>query len=203
MTHFNFSLETDETLQGTFSPKKLNLLLTFQVNCPGCFIYAFPVMNTLYTKFKDELGFLGISTAFEDFDKNTLENTKMLLKHGELIGETKKSLATHGINKLPYELNFPIVMDKIIHQHEISEEDKADIKHTLLGKLQGNLRDDTNSQLENYLNSFVYLPQTFLKNAMNGTPTFTLLDKEFKIINQWFGHVLAETLENAIFNELT
>ena len=108
------ALHYNEILQGDFELKKLNLLLVFQVNCPGCFSYALPVFNQLFNEFNTcEVSFLAISTAFEDFDKNTLNNTKELIKSGTLIGETKKFMKTQGLDILPYTLDFPIAMDKM------------------------------------------------------------------------------------------
>ena len=83
------------------------LLEVFQVNCPGCFMNAIPEAINIYNKYKDEgVRVLGIATAFEDFDKNTLENLKMLAETGEVIGETKNALSMYGKlqdgNKLSY-----------------------------------------------------------------------------------------------------
>jgi thiol-disulfide isomerase/thioredoxin len=79
----------------------------FQVNCPGCFLYGIPEAINIYNKYKDDgVRVLGIATAFEDFDKNTLENLELLAKTGEVIGETKKALTQYGKiidgNKIPY-----------------------------------------------------------------------------------------------------
>jgi hypothetical protein len=41
-------LQFDKELKGKFNLKNLNILLVFQVNCPGCFSYALPLFNTLY-----------------------------------------------------------------------------------------------------------------------------------------------------------
>ena len=41
-----------------------------------------------------ELEFGEYATAFEDFDKNTLENLKLLLETGEVIGDTKQWFGT-------------------------------------------------------------------------------------------------------------
>ena len=87
-------LHIGEELQGKFNLQKLNLLLTFQVNCPGCFLYALPMYKNLYEQYYEKLGFLGLSTAFEDFELNTKKNTLLLLEKGELIGETKKGIST-------------------------------------------------------------------------------------------------------------
>src|SRR5919201_6124819 len=75
----------------TLQKERGNVILieVFQVNCPGCFLYAIPEAISVYHKFKENgLKVIGISTAFEDFDKNTLDNLKRLLERGELIGET-------------------------------------------------------------------------------------------------------------------
>lgn len=72
-------LRLDRVLQGSFDLKALNLLFVFQVNCPGCFIYGFPLVK-LYWKYREcGLNVLGLSTAFEDFDYNTAANTELLL----------------------------------------------------------------------------------------------------------------------------
>ena len=69
----------------------------FQVNCPGCFAYGIPESIEIYNKYKSEgVSVLGMATAFEDFDKNTLENLQLLLETGETVGETKKMLNQYG-----------------------------------------------------------------------------------------------------------
>lgn len=53
------------------------LVEVFQVNCPGCFIRGMPQAIDMYKKYHDSgLRVLGLATAFEDFDKKTLENLK-------------------------------------------------------------------------------------------------------------------------------
>ena len=67
----------------------------FQVNCPGCFLYGIPQAISLYEKFKDKnVKVLGVATAFEDYDKNTLQNLELLLSENQVIGETFKALKT-------------------------------------------------------------------------------------------------------------
>ena len=75
-------LNYSKELQGEFKLNKINILLVFQVNCPGCFSYALPLFNKLFRNNKTEdVSFLALSTAFEDFDKNTLVNTKKLVEN--------------------------------------------------------------------------------------------------------------------------
>ena len=73
------------------------LVEVFQVNCPGCFTNGIPQAIDLHIKYyHDGLRVLGVATAFEDFDKNTSDNLKLLLTSGEVIGETRTVLADTG-----------------------------------------------------------------------------------------------------------
>lgn len=86
------NLQYSSVLQVEFNSTKLNLLFTFQLNCLGCFFYGFPLVDELYKKYKNKISILGLSTAFENFEVHTEENTKLLLEKGEVVGETKKSI---------------------------------------------------------------------------------------------------------------
>ena len=127
-----------EWVQGAptnFDQEKDHIVLVevFQVNCPGCFLYGIPEAINIYNKYKDEgVRVLGVATAFEDFDKNTLDNLKMLAETGEVIGETQKALSTYGQlqegNKMPYKIPFPLAMDKLTKTRgEISQEKNSSI----------------------------------------------------------------------------
>ncbi|PIN82295.1 MAG: thiol-disulfide isomerase, partial [Nitrosopumilales archaeon CG11_big_fil_rev_8_21_14_0_20_33_24] len=103
-----------------FDQEKDHIVLVevFQVNCPGCFMHALPEAINIYNKYKDEgVRVIGIATAFEDYDKNTLDNLKMLVETGEVVGETKSALSMYGQlqtgNKLHYKIPFPLAMDKL------------------------------------------------------------------------------------------
>ena len=81
-------------------------------------MHAIPEAIKIYNKYKDDgVRVLGIATAFEDFDKNTLENLRMLVETGQVIGETKNALSMYGQlddgNKLPYKIPFPLGMDNM------------------------------------------------------------------------------------------
>ncbi|HLE34807.1 MAG TPA: TlpA family protein disulfide reductase, partial [Nitrososphaerales archaeon] len=93
------------------------LVEVFQVNCPGCFLYGIPEAIDIHKKYgKDGVTVMGLATAFEDYDKNTLENLELLLKTGEVIGETRSALAQNGKlddNKLPYKIPFRVAMDSL------------------------------------------------------------------------------------------
>ena len=92
------------------------LVEVFQVNCPGCFLYGIPEAINIYNKYREDgVRVLGLATAFEDFDKNTLENLDLLSKTGQVIGETKKALTQYGKivdgDRMPYKIPFPLGMD--------------------------------------------------------------------------------------------
>ena len=72
------SLHFNKPIQGKFSLEKLNFLFVFQVNCPGCFFYGIPMVNDLYAKYNKHISFLGLSTAFEDYDFKIFANGKLI-----------------------------------------------------------------------------------------------------------------------------
>ena len=61
---------------------------------------------------KDDVVVLGLATAFEDYDKNTIDNLRLLLSSGQVIGETFNALNQYGQlnegNKLKYKIPFPV-----------------------------------------------------------------------------------------------
>lgn len=194
--HFN------KELKGSFELKKLNILLVFQVNCPGCFSYALPFFNKLYHEFyPKDLSFIALSTAFEDFDKNTIENTQNLIKSGTLIGETKKFMKEQGYEKLPYDLDFPIAMDKMDGTNTV------DLNYAVnaICAINPNYaiwpefeKKALQNKVKNYLNSLEKIAFTFTLNQLRGTPSFVLFNSEYEILNEWFGHVPYEEMKRKI-----
>lgn len=198
-------LNIGDEIQGKFELKKLNLLLVFQVNCPGCFSYALPLFNKLYDAYDTRgVSFVGMSTAFEDFDKNTLKHTQDLVQQGILVGETKKMMSQYGYETLPYALNFPLVMDSfdttevnsdtIIESfcntnpqyHDWSEEEKGIFQN----------------RVAHYVASLDKIALTFTLNQLKGTPSFILFNENYEIIADWFGHVPYETISEEIDQQL-
>src|SRR5207245_10332025 len=91
--------------------EKDNLVLVevFQVNCPGCFLYGIPQATDIYQKYRKEgVTVLGVANAFEDFDKNTVENLELLLIEGDVIGETLNDLGQYGKLKVDNKLTYRI-----------------------------------------------------------------------------------------------
>ncbi|WP_190810541.1 hypothetical protein [Flagellimonas sp. S3867] len=197
-------LEYSSLLQGEFSLGKRNLLFTFQVNCPGCFFYGFPAMNELFKMYDEQINFLGLSTAFEDFQFNTLENTRLLLDEKKLVGETKKAFDTHPDEFQLSDIDFPIAMDVLGDKTFITPENVEYIGNHFAnyGQSSDAKREQFDHKIKDYLNMNPIIPVTFTLNQFRGTPTFVLFDKDHTILEHWFGHKPYEEVENIIKNWL-
>ena len=181
-----------EWIQGAptnFDQEKDHIVLVevFQVNCPGCFMYGIPEAINIYNKYKDEgVRVLGIATAFEDFDKNTLGNLKMLVETGEVIGETQKALSMYGQlqegNKIPYKIPFPLGMDKLTKTTgEISQEKILQFIYPQIPDFDSQ-PDEYKKQIiqrvKDYMKSKEYSAETFEKFSLQGTPSTILVDRK-------------------------
>ena len=172
------------------------LLEVFQVNCPGCFMNAIPEAIEIYNKYKDEgVRVIGLATAFEDFDKNTLDNLKMLAETGEVIGETQGALAMNGQlqegNKLPYKIPFPLGMDNLTKTTgETSQEKIMEFIHPQIPEFDSQPEDYRNQiiqKVKNYMKSKEYSAETFEKFALQGTPSTILVDRKGILRDVSFG----------------
>ena len=175
---------------------KIVIVEVFQVNCPGCFMYAIPEAINLYNKYKDEgVRFLGIATAFEDFDKNTLDNLKMLAETGEVIGETKDALSMYGQlkegNKLPFKIPFPLAMDNLTKaEGEVSQDQIMKFIYAQLPDFDSQPEDYKNSiiqRVKDHLMSKEYSAETFEKYALQGTPSTIVVDRKGILRDVSFG----------------
>ena len=187
------------------------LLEVFQVNCPGCFMNAIPEAISIYNKYKDEgVRVLGIATAFEDFDKNTLENLKMLVETGEVIGETKNSLSMYGKlqdgNKLSYKIPFPLGMDNLTKINgEISQEKIMQYIYLQIPEFDSQPEDYKNQiiqKVKDHMKSKEYSAETFEKFSLQGTPSTILVDRKGILMDISFGqsgHV--EAMIQKLLNE--
>ncbi|MDH3765061.1 MAG: redoxin domain-containing protein [Nitrosopumilus sp.] len=182
----NFEQEKDQVV----------LLEVFQVNCPGCFMHAIPEAINIYNKYKDEgVRVLGIATAFEDFDKNTLNNLKMLAETGEVIGETKNALSTYGQlqegNKLPYKIPFPLGMDNLVKTTgEISQEKILQFIYPQIPEFDSQpeeYKKQIIQRVKDHIKSKEYSAETFEKFALQGTPSTILIDRKGILRDVSFG----------------
>jgi thiol-disulfide isomerase/thioredoxin len=180
----------------------------FQVNCPGCFLYGLPQAISLYEKYKGkDVKVIGIATAFEDYDKNTIENLKLLLSEGKVIGETFKALRQHGklvnTDRLYYKIPFPVAMDKITKMpQDISEDMIKDFVEIYFPDYEYSSEKDKGelfSKVEAYLSKKQYSAETFELFKLRGTPSSIIIDRDGILRYSFFGS--EGYLEGAI-NEL-
>jgi AhpC/TSA family len=171
------------------------LLEVFQVNCPGCFLYALPQALDLHQRYSGKgLTVLGIATAFEDFDKNTLENLLRLVETQEVIGETLHALNQQGIltaGRLPFSIPFPLAMDNLVKQsNELTEtEVTAFIEERLPNFWQQPkpYQENVLQQVRDYLQKLEYHAETFELFNLKGTPSHILVDKKGILRDSTFG----------------
>ncbi|AJM92073.1 MULTISPECIES: redoxin domain-containing protein [Nitrosopumilus] len=192
-----------EWVQGAptnFDQEKDHIVLVevFQVNCPGCFMHALPEAIEIYNKYKDEgVRVIGIATAFEDFDKNTLDNLKMLAETGEIIGETRSAFQMSGQlqegNKLPYKIPFPLAMDNLVKTTgEISQEKIMQFIYPQIPEFDSQPEEYKNQiiqRVKDYMKSKEYSAETFEKFALQGTPSTILVDRKGILRDVSFGQV--------------
>jgi len=194
------NLKISKWVQGmdtNFDKEGDNIVLVevFQVNCPGCFMYGIPEAIEIHNKYKEDgVTVLGVATAFEDFDKNTLANLELLVNTGEVVGETQKMLSQYGQlqdNKMKFKIPYPVAMDSLIKQTDDVSKEKIDamIKNQI---------PDFDSQSEDYKNKIYervkayfaskeYSAETFEMYALQGTPSTILVDRKGILRNVSFG----------------
>ena len=194
------NLKISEWVQGmptNFDQEKDKIILAevFQVNCPGCFMYGIPEAINIYNKYKDDgVRVVGIATAFEDFDKNTLDNLKLLLKTGEVIGDTLQSLGQYKQldgNKLPYKIPFPVAMDSLIKESgEIDNSRIMDFIYTQIPAFDSqpeDYRTQIIQRVKDYMKAKEYTAETFEMFSLQGTPSTILVDRKGILRDVSFG----------------
>jgi len=196
----NFDKEKDQIV----------IVEVFQVNCPGCFLYGIPEAINIYNKYHSEgVTVLGVSTAFEDFDKNTLENLELLLKSGEVVGETKKGLSQYGKlddGKLAYKIPFPVATDSLIKETEDVSESR--IKNFIYNQIQEfdsqpeDYKNQTIQRVKDYLKSKEYSAETFEEYSLQGTPSTIVVDRKGILRDVSFGQTGGlEPMIQSLLNE--
>ncbi len=161
------------------------LVEVFQVNCPGCFLYALPQAVDLHQRYANQgLAVLGVATAFEDFDVNTPENLQKLVDNGEVIGETLHNLNRQGIlesGRLPYRIPFPLGFDQLDKRK--SPVDDGEVlafihEHlTDFDQQPAGYREKIKAQVWSYLSKLDHHARTFETFNLKGTPSYILVDR--------------------------
>ena len=171
------------------------LVEVFQVNCPGCFLYALPQAVDLFQRYSDQgLSILGIATAFEDFDKNNLDNLTRLLETGEVVGETRRILSQQGKltdERLPFHIPFPVAMDRLQkRQTEIMQDEIEafiNLRIPTLSLMPEMHQQQLRQQVQHYFQSLTYHAETFELFDLQGTPSHILVDKRGLLRDCAFG----------------
>lgn len=175
---------------------KVIVVEVFQVNCPGCFLYSIPEVIEIYnTTDKSEVKVLGVATAFEDYDKNTLDNLRLLLTKREVIGETLRALRMYGRiengNKLPFSIPYPVAMDALIRKtDDVLESQVLDFLNENVGGYNSYSNQDKQILFERarqYLVSKKFIPLTFEEYKLQGTPSTILIDRNGLVRDIAFG----------------
>ena len=184
------------------------LVEVFQVNCPGCFMYGIPESIEIFNKYKSEgVSVLGMATAFEDFDKNTLKNLELLVETGKVVGETEKMLSQYGQldgDKITFKIPYPIAMDSLIKQSDDVTKEQMDslIKKQIpdFDTQSEDYKNEIYDRVKNYFLSKEYSAETFEMYALPGTPSSILIDRKGILRDISFGQ--NGSLESKIQNLL-
>jgi hypothetical protein len=207
------NLKVSKWVQGlptNIDKEKDNVILVevFQVNCPGCFLNGIPEAIEMYNKYhKNGLTVFGVATAFEDFDKNTLENLELLLTTGETIGDTLNALGqSRQLNgtKLLYKIPFPVAIDSLkkasenLSQEKIMEVIDANIPN--FDSYRSEQKAELIERVKQYLRSKEYSAETFEEYALRGTPSSILIDKKGILRDVSFGQngLLKSRIQNLL-----
>ena len=188
----------------------VKLVEVFQVNCPGCFMNSIPEIINIYNKYKgDGLSVMGVATAFEDYDKNTLENLEMLLTTGEVVGDTKQALTQQGQlddGKLQFKIPYPVAMDSLVKEGgEPSMEKMTRFINQQIPNFESQPDEYKNqiyARVKEYYKSKEYSAETFEMYSLQGTPSTILVDRKGILRDVSFGSTTnLESMVQKLLNE--
>ena len=135
----------------------------------------------------------GLATAFENYDKNNLQNLKKLLSTGEVIGDTFATLSERGLlnfNRLKYGIPFPVAWDKIVECEE-----NLDVRAQKIiardfqnfNELPEPKKELILKQVKSYSMAKKYDAISFEAYGLMGTPSSLLIDKKGVLRYKFFG----------------
>ena len=173
-------------------------------------MHSIPEIINIYNKYKgDGLSVMGVATAFEDYDKNTLENLEMLLTTGEVIGDTKQALTQYGqLNdgKLQFKIPYPVAMDSLVKEEgEPSMEKMTAFINQQIPNFESQ-PDDYKTQIyarvKEYYKSKEFTAETFEIYSLQGTPSTILVDRKGILRDVSFGSTAnLESMVQKLLNE--
>ena len=173
------------------------LVEVFQVNCPGCFVHALPQVVHLHESYEAQgLTVIGLATAFEDFDQNTVVNLERFIQTGEMIGEPLRQLGKAGLlhkGRLDYTLPFAVGMD-VLSEHDAVVDDAA-VNTFIRGQLpdfdswSDARKQPIYARARAYLEAKTHRAHTFETYGLQGTPSSILVDRCGILREVLFGYV--------------
>lgn len=173
------------------------LIEVFQVNCPGCFIYSLPKAIDLHEKYLHKgLVVIGLATAFEDYDKNTLENLQKLVETGEVVGQTFKALNQYEMlsqGKLRWRIPFAVGMDRVVAETE-SVTDERVLRYACkflpeFDQFSDEQKKTVLQKVRYYMEQKSMKAETFERFALQGTPSCILFDRKGQLKDISFGQI--------------
>ncbi|WP_415884836.1 hypothetical protein ACMXYO_09140 [Neptuniibacter sp. QD37_6] len=180
-------LQLGKVVQGSVAISERNLMLVFQVNCPGCLSRALPMLTKI-SEANKSINCFALSTAFENFNLNNVKTTKALLEQGDLTLHSKRHFAQLGHQKLPYNFELPVVMDWFMPSQTISKLEESVFNVFDNERLSKTLKQNIKNHLAQRLVPMSLMGRTFLNNDLQGTPTWIYFDENLEIFDSWFGH---------------
>ena len=171
---------------------------------------SIPEIINIYNKYKgDGLSVMGVATAFEDYDKNTLENLEMLLTTGEVVGDTKQALTQYGqLNdgKLQFKIPYPVAMDSLVKEGgEPSMEKMTAFINQQIPNFESQPDDYKNqiyARVKEYYKSKEFTAETFEMYSLQGTPSTILVDRKGILRDISFGSTAnLESMVQKLLNE--
>ena len=173
-------------------------------------MHSIPEIINIYNKYKgDGLSVMGVATAFEDYDKNTLENLEMLLTTGEVVGDTKQALTQYGqLNdgKLQFKIPYPVAMDSLVKEGgEPSMEKMTAFINQQIPNFESQPDDYKNqiyARVKEYYKSKEFTAETFEMYSLQGTPSTILVDRKGILRDVSFGSTAnLESMVQKLLNE--
>ena len=173
-------------------------------------MHSIPEIINIYNKYKgDGLSVMGVATAFEDYDKNTLENLEMLLTTGEVVGDTKQALSQYGqLNdgKLQFKIPYPVAMDSLVKEgEEPSMEKMTAFINQQIPNFESQPDDYKNqiyARVKEYYKSKEFTAETFEMYSLQGTPSTILVDRKGILRDVSFGSTAnLESMVQKLLNE--
>ena len=197
-----FHLNIQELVQGEFIINKVNIAFVFQINCPGCFIYGIPMVNDLYRSYNDKVGFIGVATAFEDFEYNNEANLKLLLDNGTLVGETKKYYNTNfGLSNYLEIPKFPIAFDSMTPSEEFINSNKIELMCSAIPNFTNFSEIEKEiivTKVKSHYSQLPVIAETFTLNQLRGTPSFIIFDDNYNMLGSYFGNQNEDILKTKL-----